>query len=757
MSWGNPATLRDRSAEVIPGYVEAAQNLDWNAVKADIENVLTTSQDWWPTDYTGEHEHYGGFIIRLAWHCAGSYRRLDGRGGCDGSRIRFDPERSWEDNANLEKARQLLWGVKERWGLGLSWSDLIVLAGTVAIESMGGPVMGFCPGRIDASDGSMSFAMGTNEPGSTPEQLELFPCAVPGNCQFSESGAMNIGLIYVDAAGPMGVPTPNAEAADHIRQTFERMGMNDSETVALTGGGHAFGKCHGACPEGHGPSPQADPILSWPGLCPGSPPENVFTSGFHGAWTENPTVWDNKYFEYLQEDIDNSNPFTLDESPAGAPQWVQNGFQRQDPNGLQLIMLTADLALARGGRYEAYVTQFAQDQSALDHAFMHAWYKLVTRDMGPYARCIKTDDLPEEQPWQFPLPSPPPASKHPNWDRVANHIRDLMQVSSDAMSPDFVNGAASYTAIFADLAYQCSSSFRVTDWLGGCNGARIMHPPGNTFADNQEVVKAIDILQQVKDKFGEGLTWADLIVFAGQVAIEDAATAGGVSDVELDFCPGRSDAPDGAAWEDLYPINFNETTPTQIMMVFRERATLAGLTVEEAVALQARPRSVVLQQARGYSGSWTSNTNLVSNRYFRELLTNDWVSSESPTGLPEWSSGDMWMTNMDMAIAWDGTLRHFAQLFSSDPEHFMTVFTSAWTKMMINDRFDGPVDNVCFQRENVDDTNNQAQDADLIVVVASIIGGALVGALLGVMCLKSYYVKSRGGALNSEPLLHNHA
>jgi len=373
----------------LAAYAEAVSRLDLDAVKADIKELLTSSQEFWPADYG----HYGPFFVRLAWHCAGSYRTSDGRGGCEGGHQRFEPERSWADNTNLDKARALLVPIKVKHGLGLSWGDLIILAGTTAIEAMGGPVLGFCAGRVDSVDGAES-----QELGPSPVQEQLYPCTVNGNCT-KPLGSTTVGLIYLNPEGPMGQPIPEGSARN-IRDAFGRMAMNDSETVSLIGGGHAFGKTHGACPAGAGPSPKEDPSNPWPGKCGTGRGKDAFTSGFEFKWTPEPTKWDNVYFKQLL-----NNQWEKYIGPGGHWQWrVKNASGVLKEVG----MLTSDVSLMHDpeGEYQKLVELFANDQAAFENAFAHSWYKLVTRDMGPVTRCVGKD-VPPPQPFQYPLPPPP--------------------------------------------------------------------------------------------------------------------------------------------------------------------------------------------------------------------------------------------------------------------------------------------------------------------------------------------------------------
>lgn len=358
--------------------------------------------------------------MRLAWHVSGSYRSSDGRGGAEGGRQRFDPERSWPDNTNLDKARALLWPIKQKYGEGLSWGDLFVLAGTTAIEAMGGPVLGFCGGRIDDVDGSQSVGLGGAPHGlDAPEQNPAMPCETQGDCH-APLGATTIGLIYVNPEGPQGQPDPAASALQ-VRDTFARMGMNDTETVALIGGGHTFGKTHGACPDGAGASPAEDPVHPWPGKCGSGKGSDSFTSGFEGPWTTTPTRWSNSYFEALH-----GHEWEVYRGPGGHHQWQVKGgpsptAPASHPTGSttpeSVMMLTSDVSLKKDARYSPIVASFAGNAAAFEHAFKHAWYKLMTRDMGPHSRC-SGPEVPPPQPFQRPLPPVDAASSPVDYTAV---------------------------------------------------------------------------------------------------------------------------------------------------------------------------------------------------------------------------------------------------------------------------------------------------------------------------------------------------
>jgi catalase (peroxidase I) len=706
-----------------PGWLDGLDGLDWDALRTDIETTLTTDRDFWPSDYG----HYGPFMVRLAWHCAGSYRRSDGRGGCDGARIRFVPELSWEDNTNLDKARRILEPLKEKYGVGLSWGDLIQYAAYVAMEQMGLTLPGFCAGRVDNADGLGSAQLGTNEPFpnfGVFEQTTLFPCAEDGDCM-SPLGAVKVGLIYVNPAGVFGEPDPNERMANQIRDTFLRMGMNDTETVALIGGGHAFGKAHGACPSGPGPSPAQDPSNPWPGTCPGEGADGAFTSGFEGPWTINPTTWDNDYFIKLAESGDD---FLLMTGPGGNPQWSVANPEQDVIRNEDIMMLTSDITLSRGDPiYRDLVMQFGDRETGLaflSEQFGEAWYKLSTRDMGPHSRCVGPN-VPSPRPFQFPLPPAP--TEFPNWSKVRTSIKHAM---TD-------NGAS-----FSELAFKCASTYRHTDHQGGCNGARIMHEPYLSWDQMAGMREIIDTLTPVYEEFPD-LTMADLIMFAGQVAVEEA------SGMTLEFCPGRSDLTEfDEGWMDLDLLEYNETTSVQIIQVFKERYIVAGVSAEHAVALRARLRSESVMQDLGFSGNWGEQTT-ISNEYFRVLLNNVWYENPSVPG--EYVSDTMpgaFMTQDDMVLSWDAALRAIAQAYLEDNEYFLTVFGEAWIKLSNNDRHDGPENMLCMAS-----ATSTSNNTDPVTIIASVLAGLVIGGCVGSWCMRRQHSRRSSSSLN-DPLLH---
>ncbi|KAI8473491.1 MAG: putative catalase-peroxidase [Monoraphidium minutum] len=657
--------------------VKAVEALDVAAVKADLTKLLTDSQPQWPVDATGS---YGGLFIRLAWHCNGSYRKWDGRGGCNGARQRFMPELAWPDNANLDKARKLLEPIKAKYGAALSWGDLIVLAGDTSIEAQGGPKIPFCLGRVDDKDGTASLELGP-----TPQQRLVAPCtAGDGNCE-NPLGQTTMGLIYVNPEGVMGVPDPTP-SVEHIRRTFEQMGMNDSETVALIGGGHAFGMTHGACATGPGPGPEEDPKNPWPGTCGSGADKgkgkNTFTSGFEGPWTSRPTKWDNEYFTNLL-DFD----WVKHKGPGDHWQWKALLKGSNDSAG-DIMMLTADVALTKDPAYLALVKKYAADLPALTKDFGAAWYKLMTRDMGPHTRCLGKLAGPP-QPWQMPLPPAPKTL--PDFAKIKAEVLQAMVTPSAQLPPDSVGGKPTYAAVFADLAWKCAGTYRETDYQGGCNGAHIRFKPQTTWPGYQGVDKAVKVLQPVKAKH-PNLSWADLIVLAGTAAAE-AAAGPAAPPGAFAFCGGRTDAKSAAGTEALAPRNYS--TP---VIAFKDNAKVAGLTLPEAVALAAAPRSAGQQKRRGYSGAWGGGAAQLSNGYFKTLMGSEWAKAKSAGGKEEYAAkgkNDVFMMPSDLAIRNDAELSAIAKGYAADNSKFVKAFAAAWTKMMNADRFKGPVGSAC--------------------------------------------------------------
>jgi len=650
-------------------YAAALADLDLDAVRADIRKLLTDSQELWPADYG----NYGPLFVRQAWHCSGSYRTSDGRGGCAGGRQRFEPERSWPDNTNLDKPKDLLAPIKEKYGLGLSWGDLMILAGNTAIESMGGPVLGFCAGRIDDDSGVESLQLGPSS-----EQIQHYPCPVNGKCKMP-LGSTTVGLIYLNPEGPMGIPEPSLSAHD-VRDAFGRMAMNDTETVALIGGGHAFGKTHGACPYGPGPAPKDAPGNPWPGSCGTGKGADAFTSGFEGPWTSNPTHWDNEYFQTLS-----SFNFYKHKGPGGHFQWAVNATKSPTApppasNGKpqRIMMLTSDISLTIDHSYKSLVDHYAADLKGLENDFAHAWYKLTTRDMGPITRCLKTKDLPPPQPFQYPLPEPPAK------------LADFTKVGGELMK----SVLPAHAAELVTLAFQCANTFRSTDYQGGCNGARIRYAPESEWEVNTGLEAVINTLQSIHDEF-EGLSWSDLIVYAGSLALQTADAQPGAQIGDFQFCPGRTDASDGVGSQYLKPWISGEWSDTVDLL--RETILRSGLTDSEAIVLMGRLRSEELQTERGFTGSWTTTTEM-SNAYFKVLTENKWDENvDQKTGVKQYKAAgkELYMMKTDLLLLEDSKWKAIVENYAMYNDLFLMDFKSAWTKLMNLDRFKGPTANIC--------------------------------------------------------------
>lgn len=656
---GQNPTINGRAAP--KGYYEAFEKLDLQAVKADLKALFVDSKDFFPADYN----NYGPLMIRLAWHAAGSYRVRDGRGGADGGRMRFEPERSWADNTNLDKAHTLLEPIKKKYGVGLSWGDLTVLAGDTAIEMMGGPIVGFCGGRIDDDTGFWSERLGPNA-----EQEAVEPCDVastPGGiCEFG--GSIHPGLIYVNPEGPLinGVRRVDPSlSAVNVRETFARMGMNDTETVALVGGGHAFGKAHGACPSGAGPSPMEQPENPWPGLC-GEGVLNTATSGFEGPWTTNPTQWDNQYFKNLFDYV-----WVNTTSPGGPYQWKVDGTSPAAPNadfsGTQdIVMFTADLALANDPDYIPISQKFMNDQAYLDQQFSEAWYKLMSRDMGPVSRCLG-DMVPEPRAFQNPLPAPP--AELADFDAVADKLNAVISTEK--------------APLLVRLAWRCAATHRVTDYTGGCNGARIRLAPQKDWDINMGLDQALSFLEPVKTKFGDNLSWADLIVLAGNTALEKLGAP------KLPFCGGRTDATEAGSAGVMEPRLNDDLSNT--LDDLQETALLLGVSPREFTALMGR-RSVGKHNdlGDGFMGMHDDTPMTLDNGYYTALLSGEWMM-----GSKQYTSGSLSALRSDLLITYDPEFATAAQDFASDNDMFLEEFAAAWTKVMNADRYDGPTGNLC--------------------------------------------------------------
>jgi catalase (peroxidase I) len=677
---GHPQVPGFRSA--IAEYQKAAAIVDWAAVKEDVITLLDSSQDFWPADELGivtRKKSYTGLFVRLAWHCSGSYRESDGRGGCEGGRQRFEPELSWADNANLIHAHQLLMPIKVKHGLGLSWGDLYILAGSTAIEHAGGPVLGFCAGRYDDSDGGSSVALGANFP--WPEvaqwQTELYPCldkegnpTPSGNCSYvSGLGASTIGLIYVNPEGkemfPGGTKDPKPEeSVPDIRDTFARMSMNDSETASLIGGGHTFGKAHGACNGSAGDAPIKNPIDPYHGTCGNGLAPNVYTSGLEVQWTSEPFQWDNEYWQNLvnytwERHVGPGGHFQMRIKP-GTP-------GSDDPVKSKLGMFLTDVALTKDPVYLELVKKWATPAGFDDFSnlFSHSWYKLTARDRGPYRRCMEATGafpLPPAQDWQEELPPPTNVS--------VSIVKGLAKIISDEID---AGGASSNDLI--RMAFQCASTFRHTDSRGGCNGARILNSPQKDFELNKDLVPAV---KKVLDKFHEQfdkVSYADLIVLAGTVAASRETKS------TFLFCPGRSDVNEGpgsyASTRDRvnrFPPAIHDKenimTAKASTLTFdrvRDAARIMGITDRQLSALY------------GGAGLGLANAPMLDDSYLKSVEAYRYGSNPPP---PKDAN------IFDMTFIYYAQLSSVAQAHSADHQLFVDDFVDAWTWLMNADRFE---------------------------------------------------------------------
>jgi len=678
-------------------YGKAFSTLDLDEVKKDIEDVMTTSQDWWPADYG----HYGPFFIRMAWHSAGTYRVADGRGGAGGGQQRFEPLNSWPDNANLDKARRLLWPVKQKYGRNLSWADLMVLTGNVALESMGFETYGFAGGRQDDWEADLVYW--------GPETEWLADERYSGDRELSNPlAAVQMGLIYVNPEGPNGNPDPVAAAWD-IRETFGRMAMNDEETAALIAGGHTFGKAHGAAspadcvdaePAAAGLEEQG---FGWTNSCGKGNAEDTITSGLEGAWSAAPTRWTMQYLENLYR-----YDWVQTRSPAGAVQWIPS-----DESAANLvpdahvegkrhapIMFTTDLSLKEDPIYREITQRFLENPEEFELAFAKAWYKLTHRDMGPRARYIGAEVPDEALIWQDPVP----AADYESID--ADDIAELKDeiLASGLTVPELVR-----------TAWASASTFRGTDMRGGANGARIrLAPQVNWDVNNpDELAKVLDRLEDIQGDFnrqqrrsGKQVSLADLIVLGGAAAIEKAARDAG-HDVTVPFIPGRTDATqemtDIESFEVLRPKadafrNYfgegNYLSPAHMMV---DKAALLSLTVPEMTALVGGMRALGANAGGSEHGVFTDAPGTLSNDFFVNLLGMDtaWTRSESDEGIYEGRDRDTgelkWTaTPVDLVFGSYAELRAVAEVYgASDGEQkFVDDFVDAWTKVMTLDRFD---------------------------------------------------------------------
>jgi catalase-peroxidase len=675
-------------------YAEAFAQLDIDALKADLIDVMTTSQDWWPADYG----HYGPFFIRMAWHSAGTYRVSDGRGGAYGGMQRFAPLNSWPDNTNLDKAQRLLWPIKQKYGNHISWGDLMVLAGTVAMESMGFKTAGFAGGRVDSWEPEEVYW--------GPEGEWLADERYEGDRELRDGlGAVQMGLIYVNPEGPNGNPDPLAAARD-IRETFGRMAMNDEETVALIAGGHTFGKAHGAAkPQGNvGAEPEGASIeeqgLGWKNTYGTGKGADTITSGLEGAWTVNPAAWTHNYLENLY-----AYDWEQTRSPAGAIQWVPKGGaasnlvpDAHDPSKRHApIMFTTDLALKEDPIYREITSRWLENPEEFEDAFARAWFKLTHRDMGPSTRYLGSLVPTDELVWQDPVPAA---------EYAEINDRDIAKLKAAVLE----SGLS--TSELVRTAWASASTFRGTDFRGGANGARIRLAPQKDWEANNpaEVEKVIGVLETIQAEFNEEsrrrkVSLADLIVLAGSAAVEQAAKEAGHS-VEVAFTPGRTDATQDhtdvnsfAVLEpdyDAFRNYFAEGTRLSPARALIEKADRLTLTVPEMTVLLGGMRSLDANVGGAAHGVFTDRAGTLTNDFFVNLLdmSTVWAKADQEgvyegrdrdTGEIKWTA-----TPVDLIFGSNTELRAVAEVYAmaGSEQKFVEDFAAAWTKVMNLDRFD---------------------------------------------------------------------
>ncbi|WP_160010739.1 catalase/peroxidase HPI [Nocardioides sp. AX2bis] len=676
-------------------YSEAFQTVDLAELRADVKQVMTTSQDFWPADYG----HYGPFFIRMAWHSAGTYRVADGRGGAGAGMQRFAPLNSWPDNANLDKARRLLWPLKQKYGRNLSWADLIVFTGNVALEDMGLPTFGFAGGRADVWEPDEDVYWG-------PETTWLGDERYTGDRELQGPlAAVQMGLIYVNPEGPNGNPDPLASARD-IRETFGRMAMNDEETFALIAGGHTFGKTHGAGdPEPHvGPEPEGADLteqgLGWRSTFGSGKGRDAITSGIEVTWTQTPTQWSMKYLENLYN-LD----WELTKSPGGAYQWqpadgaAANTVPDPEDGSLSRppTMLTTDVALKVDPVYEEIGRRFLADPDEFADAFARAWFKLTHRDMGPIQRYLGQEVPTEELVWQ---------------DRVPAVDHELVSDADVAALKEKVLESGLSVSRLVSTAWASASTFRNSDKRGGANGARLRLAPQNGWAvnDPEELAQALRVLEGVRDDFnaagGAKISLADLVVLAGAAGVEKAARDGG-HDVTVPFTPGRTDATqeqtDEASMAWLEPtadgfrnyLGKGQMLPAEFLLV--DRANLLGLSAPELTVLVGGLRVLGANTGGSKAGVLTEREGVLSNDFFRTLLGMDLEWSQvgddrdSFEARRHGSDEVVWTgTRNDLVFGSNSELRAVAEVYASDDaqEKFVRDFVKAWDKVMMADRYD---------------------------------------------------------------------
>ncbi len=668
-------------------YAEEFNKLDYDALKQDLRDLMTNSQDWWPADFG----HYGPFFIRMAWHSAGTYRTSDGRGGGGTGTQRFAPLNSWPDNGNLDKARRLLWPIKQKYGNKISWADLFILTGNVAIESMGGKTFGFGGGRADVWHPEEDIYWGT-------ETEWLGDKRYTGDRELENPlAAVQMGLIYVNPEGPNGNPDPIASARD-IRETFARMGMNDEETVALIAGGHTFGKAHGAGDAAHvGPDPEAAPIeamgLGWISTHGSGRGRDTITSGIEGAWTANPTQWDNGFFDLLL-----GYRWWLTKSPAGAFQWqAVNPAEKdlapdaEDPSlRVPTMMTTADMALRYDPEYEKISRRFHQNPEEFAEVFARAWFKLTHRDMGPRSRYLGPEVPEEELIWQDPVPAVNYELTNAEVEKIKVMILDSGLTINELVT----------------TAWASASTFRGSDMRGGANGARIRLAPLKDWEVNQpeQLTKVLSVLEDIQSHLEKKVSMADLIVLGGSAAVEKAAKAAGF-DVTVPFAPGRGDATqeqtDSESFAVLEPIadgfrNYHKKQyPVSSAELLVDKAQLLGLTAPEMMVLIGGMRVLGTNFGDTKHGVFTERVGTLTNDFFVNLL--DMGVAWTPVGDDVFEGRDRktgevvrTATGVDLVFGSNSVLRAIAEVYAQDDnkEKFVRDFIAAWVKVMNADRFD---------------------------------------------------------------------
>ena len=676
-------------------YAKAFESLDLAAVKSDLAELMTSSQEWWPADWG----HYGPLFIRMAWHSAGTYRIQDGRGGGGSGSQRFAPLNSWPDNANLDKARRLLWPIKQKYGRSLSWADLMILAGNVALESMGLKTFGFAGGREDVWEPEEDIDWG-------PETEWLGDERYSGDRELKEDlAAVQMGLIYVNPEGPNGEPDPVASGKD-VRETFARMAMNDEETVALIAGGHTLGKVHGAADPNEfvGPEPEAASIemqgLGWKNNYGTGKGADTITSGLEGAWTYTPAQWSHDYFDNLME-----YEWELHKSPAGAWQWHPKEGQTSrrtpdahDPNKSHpVMMLTTDLALKVDPIYAEISQRFYENPEEFEAAFARAWYKLTHRDMGPHSGLLGPE-VPEAQLWQDPVPAV---------DHALINAQDAAKIKQAILD----SGLS--TSELVTTAWGAAANYRGSDRRGGANGARIRLEPQKSWAVNNpaQLGRVIEVLEGIQEDFNDAqsgnkkVSLADVIVLGGAAAIEDAAQKAG-HNLTVPFAPGRTDATqemtDVEAFAVLEPaadgfrnyLSDRWDRPAPELLV--DRAQLLGLTAPEMTVLVGGMRALNANYDGSAHGVLTERPGVLSNDFFVNLLDMKWEwkkaegkdvyqAYDRDSGAAAWTG-----TSVDLIFGSNSQLRAIAEVYASDDAEakFVADFVDAWVKVMQNDRFD---------------------------------------------------------------------